>query len=127
MNSIDKDPSACPHCEAARIKYGPRYNKKGKTQTCLCKGPKPHRFTFNPGFEKRHYSNATISKALCPYPKMRSVGKVVDELKIDGEKPHPDTSSRWIQDIVWKVVESLKKIDIKGIGDVWSTDRSGNK
>lgn len=58
---------------------------------------------------------------------MRSVGKVVDELKIDGEKPHPDTSSRWIWDIVWKVVESLKKIDIKGIGDVWSTDRSGNK
>ena len=122
INSIDKTPSVCPHCGADYIKYGLRHNKKGKTQTYLCKGLNQHRFTFNPGFERRRYPNATISKALRLYPKIRSAKEVADELETNGNKPHPGTISRWVKDIVGNVVKYLKKIGMKGIGDVWSTD-----
>ena len=118
----DAAPPACPRCGSDYIRYGSRNNQKRVEQTYLCKGPEGHRFTFNPGFERRRYPNGVIARAVRLYPKIRSVREVADELKKDGKGPHYSTASRWVHDMVWMVVECLKRIGMRGIGHVCSTD-----
>ncbi len=118
----DTDPPACPRCGAACIRYGPRHNRKGTEQTYLCKGPEPHRFTFNPGFERRRYPNHMIARAVRLYAKIRSAREVADELSEDGKGPHHITVSGWVRDMIWRVVGYLKKIGMRGIGHHTGTD-----
>ena len=122
MAPADAAPPACPRCGSDYIRHGSRNNQKGREQTYLCKGPEGHRFTFNPGFERRRYPNGAIARAVRLYPKIRSVRGVADELKKDGKGPHYSTASRWVHDMVWMVVECLKKIGMRGIGHACSTD-----
>lgn len=118
----DTAPPACPRCGSDYIRYGSRNNQKGVEQTYLCKGPEGHRFTFNPGFERRRYPNGVIARAVRLYPKIRSAREVADELEKGGKGPHHVTVSRWVHDMVWMVVKCLKKIGMRGIGHACSTD-----
>ena len=118
----DGDPPACPECGAEYSMNGPRYNKKGKEQTYICKGPEPHRFIFNPGFERMRYPNETIARAVRLYPKFRSLRVVADELLEGGKGPHVSTVCRWVNAMVGRMVKFLKAVGMKSIGRVCSTD-----
>ena len=117
------EPPACPKCNSAYVRCGRRYNEKGPERTYRCKGPKHHRFTFNPGFERRRYPNAVITRAVRLYFKIGRIRVVAKELSSEGEKaPHYSTVARWIHDMVLRVVGYLRRVGMKGLGYVCSTD-----
>ena len=114
MLPICGTPPACPRCGSDFIRYGSGHNQKGAERTYLCKGPKRHRFTFNPGFERRRYPNQVIARAVLLYAKIRSAREVADELKEDGKGPHHSTVSRWVRYMVWRVVAYLRRMGMGG-------------
>ena len=114
--------TGCPRCGSACIRYGSRDNQKGAERTYLCKGPEPHRFTFNPGFERRRYPNHVIAGAVDLYTEIRSARLVAHRLRRGGKGPHHTTVSRWVRAMVWRVVVYLRKMGMRGIGHHTSTD-----
>ena len=73
LEQAGESPPACPKCGADYVRNGVRHNKKGPERTYRCKGPKRHRFVFNPGFEGRRYSNKLITRAVRLYCRTGSV------------------------------------------------------
>ena len=118
----DDTPSACPHCGAACTRYGSRENQKGTERTYLCRGPEPHRFTFNPGFEGRRYPDHVIAGAVDLYAGIRSARLVAHRLRRGGKGPHHATVPRWVRDMVWGAVAYLRKMGMGGIGHHSGTD-----
>ena len=123
LEEAGNSPPCCPECGADYTKNGVRHNKKGPEQTYRCKGPKHHRFVFNPGFEGRRYDKVLITRAVRLYCRMGSIREVAKELTSEGDDgPHYSTIARWIHDMVSMTVEYLRGLGMKGIGRVCSTD-----
>ena len=109
LEEAGNSPPCCPECGADYTKNGVRHNKKGPEQTYRCKGPKHHRFVFNPGFEGRRYDKVLITRAVRLYCRMGSIREVAKELTSEGDDgPHYSTIARWIHDMVSMTVEYLR-------------------
>ena len=123
LEEAGNSPPCCPKCGADYTKNGMRPNDKGPEQTYRCKGPKHHRFVFNPGFEGRRYPKVLITRAVRLYCRYGSIREVAKEISSEGGKePHYSTIARWVHDMVSMTVEYLRGLGMKGIGYVCSTD-----
>ena len=123
LEQAGESPPACPKCGADYVRNGVRHNKKGPERTYRCKGPKRHRFVFNPGFEGRRYPNKLITRAVRLYCRTGSVRSVASELTSEGDEgPHYSTVARWVHDMVSMTVAYLQNLGMKGTGHICSTD-----
>ena len=102
LEEAGNSPPCCPECGADYTKNGVRRNKKGPEQTYRCKGPKHHRFVFNPGFEGRRYDKVLITRAVRLYCRMGSIREVPRSSRAKGTTdritpPSPDGFTTWSQ------------------------------
>ena len=101
LEPAGEEPHACPLCGSEFVRYGLRYNEKGPERTYRCEEERPHRFTFNSGFERMRYPNALITRAVRLYFKIGSIRQVAGGIAVEsGSKPHNSSVSRWVCSMV---------------------------
>ena len=120
---IEEPQIRCPECDSDKFRECERYDTKaGETiRFRCCNVHCKKRFTFNPGFKRRHYSDNIITDALIDAAAGKPPSRIVEKMEKNKIYVSERTIRRWIDDYS-ELIEAYTEIIKFQTSGRWSVD-----